>query len=46
MENSRPGSNISELRQKSGLSRDNFACKADVAYAILTKIETGIVKKP
>ncbi|MBI2052170.1 MAG: helix-turn-helix transcriptional regulator [Candidatus Sungbacteria bacterium] len=37
---------IKKLRQKLGLSQDDFACKADVAYTTLTKIETGVIKKP
>ncbi len=28
------------------LSQDEFARKADVPYTILTKIETGVIKKP
>jgi len=34
------------LRQKIGLSQDDFARKADVAYTTLTKIETSVIKKP
>ena len=34
------------MRQKIGLSQDDFARKADVAYTTLTKIETGVIKKP
>ena len=29
-----------------GLSQDDFARKADVPYTTLTKIETGVIKKP
>jgi DNA-binding XRE family transcriptional regulator len=43
MERSRLGSKIRELRQKLGLSQDNSARNADVAYATLTKIETGVI---
>lgn len=28
------------------LSQDEFARKADVPYTTLTKIETGVIKKP
>ena len=35
-----------KLRQKLGLPQDDFARKADVAYTTLTKIETGVIKKP
>ena len=34
------------MRQKLGLSQDDFARKADVPYTTLTKIETGVIKKP
>lgn len=29
-----------------GLSQDEFARKADVPYTTLTKVETGVIKKP
>ena len=29
-----------------GLSQDDFARKADVPYTTLTKVETGVIKKP
>jgi len=29
-----------------GVSQDEFARKADVPYTTLTKIETGVIKKP
>ena len=40
------GQKIKELRNKIGLSQDEFARKADVPYTTLTKIETGVIKKP
>ena len=49
MENSQEnklGKKIKLLRTKLELSQDDFARKADVPYMILTKIETGVIKKP
>jgi len=46
MENSQLGQTIKKLRQKLGLSQDDFARKADVPYTTLTKIETSVIKKP
>jgi len=40
------GKKIKELRLKQKLSQDELARKADVPYTTLTKIETGIIKKP
>mgnify|MGYP000956216421 FL=1 len=40
------GQKIKSLRNKLGLSQDEFARKADVPYTTLTKIETGVIKKP
>jgi transcriptional regulator with XRE-family HTH domain len=40
------GKRIKELRQKKGLSQDELARKAEVAYTTLTKIETGVIKNP
>lgn len=40
------GQKIKGLRNKLGLSQDEFARKADVPYTTLTKIETGVIKKP
>jgi len=37
---------IKELRLKRHLSQDELARKADVPYTTLTKIETGVIKKP
>ncbi len=46
MENNQLGQKIKKLRTKLGLSQDDFARKADVSYTTLTKIETGVIKKP
>ena len=46
MENNQLGQKIKKLRQKLGLSQDEFARKADVPYTTLTKVETGVIKKP
>ena len=46
MESNQLGQKIKKLRQKLGLSQDDFARKADVPYTTLTKIETGVIKKP
>jgi transcriptional regulator with XRE-family HTH domain len=40
------GKKIKTLRLKNSLSQDEFARKADIPYTTLTKIETGIIKKP
>ncbi len=46
METNQLGQKIKKLRQKLDLSQDDFARKADVPYTTLTKIETGVIKKP
>ena len=46
MESNQLGQKIKKLRQKLGLSQDDFARKADVPYTTLTKIETSVIKKP
>ena len=49
MENSQGnklGKKIKKLRTGLGLSQDELARKADVPYTTLTKIETGVIKKP
>lgn len=46
MESNQLGQKIKKLRNKLGLSQDDFARKADVPYTTLTKIETGVIKKP
>lgn len=40
------GKKIQKLRKELGLSQDEFARKADVPYTTLTKVETGVIKKP
>lgn len=40
------GKKIKKLRTNLGLSQDELARKADVSYTTLTKIETGVIKKP
>ena len=46
MESNQLGQKIKKLRQKLGLSQDDFARKADVHCTTLTKVETGVIKKP
>lgn len=46
MESNQLGQKIKKCRTKLGLSQDDFARKADVPYTTLTKIETGVIKKP
>ncbi|MGC8775973.1 MAG: helix-turn-helix domain-containing protein [Minisyncoccia bacterium] len=46
MESNQLGQKIKKLRTRLGLSQDDFARRADVAYTTLTKIETGVIKKP
>jgi len=40
------GKKIKALRLKFELSQDEFARKANTPYTTLTKIETGVIKKP
>jgi len=40
------GKKIKALRLKFELLQDEFARKADIPYTTLTKIETGVIKKP
>ncbi len=37
---------IKALRLELKLSQDEFARKANVPYATLTKVETGVIKNP
>jgi transcriptional regulator with XRE-family HTH domain len=37
---------IRSLSTKLKLSQDKFTRKVDIAYLILTKIKTGVIKKP
>ncbi len=38
--------NIRRLRQEKQWSQDELARKADIPFTTLTKIETGVIKKP
>ena len=40
------GANIKLIRTKLGLTQDDLVKKADVKHTTLTKIESGVVKKP
>ncbi len=40
------GENIKKHRVKTGLSQEDFAQKSGVKYTTLTKIESGVIKKP
>jgi len=40
------GKNIKKLRNKLGLSQEEFAQKSGVKYTTLTKIESSVIKKP
>jgi len=40
------GENIKKYRTKQGLSQEDFARKSGVKYTTLTKIESGVIKKP
>ena len=40
------GENIKKARQKRKLTQDKLARLADVPYTSLTKIETGVIKRP
>jgi len=40
------GKKIKALRLKLELSQDEFARKADIPYTTLTKVETGVIKRP
>ena len=40
------GENIKKRRTKLGLSQEDFAQKSGVKYTTLTKIESGVIKKP
>jgi len=42
----RLGKRIKGLRLKIKLSQDKFVRKVDIPYTTLTKIETGVIKKP
>lgn len=40
------GENIKRFRQKRKLTQDKLARLADIPYTSITKIETGVIKKP
>ena len=40
------GDNVKKSRQKSGLTQDGLARKANIPYTTLTKLESNVVKKP
>ena len=40
------GKNTKKLRNKLGLSQEEFAQKSGVKYTTLTKIESSVIKKP
>lgn len=40
------GKKIKKLRLELKFSQDELARKADVPYTTLTKIETGVIRKP
>lgn len=40
------GDKIKLLRNKQGLTQDEFARKSDLPYTTLTKIETNVITKP
>jgi DNA-binding XRE family transcriptional regulator len=40
------GQNIKKIRAKLSLTQDDLVKKADIKYTTLTKIESGVVKKP
>lgn len=40
------GENIKQYRAKQCLSQEEFAKKSGVKYTTLTKIESGVIRKP
>ncbi len=40
------GENIKRFRQKRKLTQDKLARLSDIPYTSITKIETGVIKKP
>ena len=40
------GENIKKVRQKKKLTQDMLARIANIPYTSITKIETGVIKKP
>lgn len=40
------GKNVKKYRNKQGLSQEDLVKKSGVKYTTLTKIESGVIKKP
>lgn len=40
------GENIRKFRKKMNLTQDKLARLSDIPYTSITKIETGVIKKP
>lgn len=40
------GKKIKKLRKKNNLTQEKLAIKAGIPYTTLTKIESGVIKKP
>ena len=40
------GKRIKKLRLRNNLTQEKLAIKADIPYTTLTKIESGVIKKP
>jgi len=40
------GNKIKKLRHKNNLTQEKLAIKAGIPYTTLTKIESGVIKKP
>lgn len=40
------GDKIKQLRNKQGLTQDEWARKSDLSYTMITKIETNVITKP
>lgn len=40
------GENIRKIRKKKKLTQDRLARLADIPYTTLTKVETGVIRRP
>jgi len=40
------GKKIKKIRMENNLTQEKLAVKADVSYTTLTKIESGVIKRP
>ena len=40
------GKKIQELRMKNDLTQEKLAIKASIPYTTLTKVESGVIRKP